>query len=381
MKKSGKSKHKCSSSLSLVQPTLPTIANQKMPYDPQSTKQKSITKKLAIFVGTSNVPISLVENVEFQELLCKLDSRYQTPGRFKIAKELDMLYSNLKEDLRKSLDSAERISLCADIWSKKGMTASFLGLTAHYYSRSKKAKCNITIAVRRFESPHTAERVSKLVDEIVSEWKIPSNKIFRILTDNGSNMIAAFKGDIHMQSFNDQEFEDDDAIELDSNSSDSEDEDIEDEEKAVEVTTPEEPCIERALEDYDDHETQCDIAMTLYQRVSCFTHTLQLVVHMHDASPHIKSTISKAHKLVSKMNKSTKATEKLIKKSGKKLVNTCPTRWSSTFLMISRLLEVKVSLNSLCEELGRNAETLTNLQWRTLEMTEKLLNLLLSTRH
>ena len=281
-----------------------------------------------------------------------------------------MLYSNLKEDLRKSIDSAERISLCADIWSKKGMTASFLGLTAHYYSRSKKAKCNITIAIRGFESPHTAERVSKLVDEIVSEWKIPSYKIFRILTDNGSNMIAAFKGDIHVQSFNDQEFEDDDAIELDSNSSDSEDED---EEKAVEVTTPEEPCIERALEDYDDHETQCDIAMTLYQRVSCFTHTLQLVVHMHDASPHIKSTISKAHKLVSKMNKSTKATEKLIKKSGKKLVNACPTRWSSTFLMISHLLEVKVSLNSVCEELGWNAETLTNLQWRTLEMTEKLL--------
>lgn len=47
------------------------------------------------------------------------------PGRFKIAKELDMLYSNLKKDLRESLDLAERISLCADIWSKKGMTASF----------------------------------------------------------------------------------------------------------------------------------------------------------------------------------------------------------------------------------------------------------------
>ena len=152
------------------------------------------------------------------------------------------------------------------------MTASFFGLTAHYYSRSKKAKCNITIAVRRFESPHT---VSKLVDEIASEWKIPSYKIFRILTDNGSNMIAAFKGDIHMQSFNDQEFEDDDPIELDSNSSDSEDQDIKNEEKAVQVATPEGPCIERALEDYDDHETQCDIAMTLYQRVSCFTHTLQ----------------------------------------------------------------------------------------------------------
>jgi len=53
----------------------------------------------------------------------------------------------------------------------------------------------ITIAVRRFESPHTAERVSKLVDEIVEEWRIPNHKIFRILTDNGSNMVAGFKAD------------------------------------------------------------------------------------------------------------------------------------------------------------------------------------------
>ena len=114
-----KVKSKCSTSSSLFQSTIPTIANQKKPYDPQSTKQKSITKKLAVFVGASNVPISLVENVEFQELLCDLDPRYQMPGRFKITKELDMLYSNLKKDLRELLNSAERISLCADIWSKK----------------------------------------------------------------------------------------------------------------------------------------------------------------------------------------------------------------------------------------------------------------------
>ena len=144
------------------------------------------------------------------------------------------------------------------------MTASFLGLTAHYYSRSKKDKCNITIAVRRFESLHTAEQVSKLVDEIVSEWKIPCYKVFHILTDNGSNMIAAFKGDIHLQNVDDQEFEDGLAIEVNSNSSDSEDENVEEEEEAVEDAIPEEPCIGRALEDYDDHETQCDIALTLY---------------------------------------------------------------------------------------------------------------------
>ena len=159
------------------------------------------------------------------------------------------------------------------------MTASFLGLTAHYYSRSEKGKCNITIAVRRFESPHTAERVSKLVDETVGEWKIPCYKVFRILTDNGGNMIAAFKGDIHLQNVNDQEFEDDLAVEVNGDSSNSEDEDVEEddfeEEAVVEDDTLRESCIETALKDYNVHETQCDIALTVYRRVSCFTHTLQ----------------------------------------------------------------------------------------------------------
>ena len=41
--------------------------------------------------------------------------------------------------------------------------------------------------------------------------------------------------------------------------------------------------------------------------------------------------------------------------------------------MISPLIEVKLPLNSVCEKLCWNAEALSNLQWRTPEMTEKLL--------
>ena len=78
------------------------------------------------------------------------------------------------------------------------MSAVFLGLTAHCYHRAKKEKCNVTIAVCRFESPHTAERVTQLVDNILDEWKIPCYKIFCILTDNESNMLAAFKHDLQL---------------------------------------------------------------------------------------------------------------------------------------------------------------------------------------
>ena len=79
-------------------------------------------------------------------------------------------------------------------------------------------------------------------------------------------MIAAFKGDIHLQD-NDQELEGDLAIKVNSNSGDSEDkeENIEGDEAAVKGITLQEPCVERALEDYDEHETQHDIALKMYQ--------------------------------------------------------------------------------------------------------------------
>ena len=145
--------------------------------------------------------------MEFQELIHELDLRYQVPGRFKIGKDLDLIYSKLKRDLAETLNSAEKILLCADTWSKKAMSAAFLGLTVHCYHRAKKEKCNVTIAVCRFESPHTAECVTQLVDNILYEWKIPLHKIFCFITDNGSNMLAAFKYDLQLH--DDEELSDD----------------------------------------------------------------------------------------------------------------------------------------------------------------------------
>ena len=356
-----------------IQPSLTDIAKQKKMYEIQSAKQRSITKKLAIFVGASNVALSLVENVEFLELIHELDPRYHVPGRFKIGKELDLIYSKLRRDLTESLNSAERISLCADIWSKKGMSAAFLGLTAHCYHREKKQKYNVTIAVRRFESPHTAERVTRMVDNILDEWKIPFYKVFRILTDNGSNMLAAFKQDLQLR--NDDELMDDTlGLEI----IDVTDEDNE----SNEITEGEETAAEDAFialgqnqqdhsANYEECESQHDINLASYQRVSCFIHTLQLVVHTYDKSSHLRSTMTKAQKVVHKINKSVKATEMLIKKARKKLVNACPTRWSSTFLMITRLLELKSSVISVCEDLGW--ECLSSYQWKQLESIEFLL--------
>ena len=107
-----------------------------------------MTKKLAVFIGATNVPLNLVEKAEFRNLLTELDCRYPVPGRAKISKEIDKIVTDLKGKIVSFLQSSRRVNICADIWSKKGMTASFMGVTAHFFTARDHRRHNITLAVR-----------------------------------------------------------------------------------------------------------------------------------------------------------------------------------------------------------------------------------------
>ena len=77
------------------------------------------------------------------------------------------------------------------IWSKKGMSESFLGKTAHTFLRRSNRCFTATLAVRSFAHPHTTDRVLEVVNDLLSEWKIET-RISRVLTDDGSNIMATF---------------------------------------------------------------------------------------------------------------------------------------------------------------------------------------------
>ena len=67
-------------------------------YPKDSNQYKAITRKLAIFVGSSSVANSIVENLEFVDLLNTINPRYSVPGRAAIHKELDLVLIELLLD-------------------------------------------------------------------------------------------------------------------------------------------------------------------------------------------------------------------------------------------------------------------------------------------
>ena len=186
----------------------------------------------------------------------------------------------------------------------------------------------MTLAVRRMPSPHTADHVRELVDTILEEWDIPTSKVTVVVTNNGSNMVAAFR--TYVASPDDSQ-EDGGESEDDSESEVSQD------------------------DDFDECEEEHDLAFTSMRRIGCFTHTLQLVAKKFDR----------------RVNCSTKVTERLINACGKKILNDCPTRWSSTFLMIERLLDVRDPLTKVLEE--AEWDNLAASEWKSLWAIKNLL--------
>ena len=102
-------------------------------YPQDSKRAQSITKKLALFIEATSAPLSLVDYPEFQDLLHEMDRQYKIPLRHQLGKDIEKLYSDLKVKLSDVIKNARKISLCCDVWSKQGMTASFLGVTVHCF--------------------------------------------------------------------------------------------------------------------------------------------------------------------------------------------------------------------------------------------------------
>ena len=315
-----------------------------------------------------------MEDEEFRALLAQLDDRYRVPGRTVINHEMDKLLIELKGKITLKLQDARKISMCADVWSKKGMTASYLGLSAHFFTKSDHRRHTVTLAVRRLPSPHTAERIEELVREIIKEWEIPESKISAIITDNGSNMIKAFRDWLQeIQSDEDEEEKEEMLIDPltgspeGSGTSSGE----ETEEESDNYSEPSCDKVQKEIEDFEMQEMEHEIAFSLHKRLSCFSHTLQLVVSKFDTLASPKRCLQSASRLVKKFAKSVSATEKLISLAGKKLTSACPTRWNSTYLMISRLLEVRSYVTDVLQQM--EWDNMPNSEWKTLESLRDLL--------
>ena len=120
-------------------------------------------------------------------------------------------------------------------------------------------------------SPHTAQHVREMVEELLQEWELSVDKISLIITDSGSNMVAAFRNVVEKRAITEEESDAKEEEEEEMESEAEEEDDIIDE------------LLREEEEDFQTKEIDHDVTFLAYlDRLSCFSHLLQLVVRRFD---------------------------------------------------------------------------------------------------
>ena len=215
-------------------------------------------------------PVYIVEREGFCDLLNVLEPRYTIVSRKHLQLTLLPTYhTKVEESIKDALSCIDTCSLTLDIWSSRRMHA-YLGVTCHFITREWES-LSLLISCGRLHDRHTAANILSEFEEVVSRIGI-SLKLYRVVTDNASNVRKAFSESLPGFMVEQGDDEDDDDDDDNEQTTESEDGDLDDVE-LDEIQIP--------------------------QRIPCFAHTLQLSINDGLKScKSISSTIAKASRIV-----------------------------------------------------------------------------------
>ncbi|XP_011686386.1 PREDICTED: zinc finger BED domain-containing protein 1-like [Wasmannia auropunctata] len=268
-------------------------------------RKENISQALARLIIINQLPLSFAETEGFRQFMATIEPGYVVPATKTILSRLQLIYDEVKTCVQREMqrDNAS-ISCSTDIWTSLSQDA-YLSVTAHYIDKEKWELRHYTLCTIGLEERHTAENIALGLEMIFSDWDV-EHQIFTLVHDNAANMINA--GEI--------------------------------------------------LQNTREH-------------IGCAAHTLQLAVNDALQLEEIECIIQKARKIVGHFKHSALATQELHNTQIKlnfpeeALIQSCPTRWNSTYYMCERLYKNRTPILAV---LNNNSVT-KPVQARNLEMT------------
>lgn len=160
---------------------------------------------------------------------------------------------------------------------------SFLSLTTHYLNVDQGCVVKGTIGIFQLTERHTSENIVKEIQNIFSEWGLEVEKTLAVISDNAANIT-----------------------------------------KAVELM------------------------FGKGKHIPCFAHTLNLLATkaINDV-PELTELLKKVKAIVGWFHHSTSACDELRRITNKTVVQDVPTRWNSTYNMLTRFIELRSCINEI----------------------------------
>lgn len=279
------------------------------------------------------MPLSLVESDSFRHFLSVVDSRYTAPARSTVSSRLGCMAEDVRQQITQRLLDVRSVNVTLDIWSDRRMR-SYLGITAHYVLSSSETSglSSSLLVCRRFSGSHTGERIAAELESTLDLYGI-KQKIDYIITDNAANMKKA----LTIVLYN-----------MDDDNNGSADDEAHEPEAAIDN-----PDLWQDVDEADQHVILETVnASCKRERLSCFDHTLHLVVGdgLKDTKC-VSSALAKCCKISSMIHTSSLFSTAFEQAFGpnKSIPAAVITRWNSTLRQIKSL--ISLDMKKLCDVL------------------------------
>jgi hypothetical protein len=326
-------------------------------YGQNHPQQKAITNALITdLIIQCNLPLSITENEYFQHFLAILDSQYTPVARSTIAVDIEKRVAAMKTFLEEVLSKVKTINMTVDIWTDRRMRA-YMGVTAHYVIRDAEGHFTLKsslLACDRFTGRHTGDRISAELENILDSFRI-KQKVDCIITDNAANMRKALTLLLASSEEDEQE----------ANEPEPDDFEVDNAEIWNDLEPEENLAVINAIESH-----------CLRERLSCFDHTLHLIVGDGLKETRcVSAALAKVSKISSTLHTSASFKEVFEQVFGSRGIPAAiAVRWNSTLRQIKAVLIL--DFKTLCDTLeghGLKNLVLTPREWtQVTELAEVL---------
>jgi hypothetical protein len=152
-------------------------------------RQSSLEQSLITFIILDCQPLNILRNDAFRNMLHEFEPGFRIPTEEKCKEMICNSYNWTRDNLKELLkSSAKSINFTTDLWTSR-RNDGYIGVTISWIDLEMQLH-EALIGIELLPNPHTSENIKNCLNTILENWNL-KDKCFAATTDNGANVKKA----------------------------------------------------------------------------------------------------------------------------------------------------------------------------------------------